>query len=110
MWIWGRNTCVVLLPLLGHALEKQSFVLLQAEVFPTQITKAVPVLGEDHHFFDVRELFKRSIDFCRHTCIGPNPWRGKATTELDGRSAFFRDGAFLVEGQCEVRAANGSGC
>src|SRR2546421_7556659 len=58
-----------------HSLERSSFILAQTEILPAPITKAVPLLSEDHHFFDVGKLFERSINFRGHTRICTDPRR-----------------------------------
>src|SRR6266566_4688548 len=88
----------------------EAIVLLKTEVFPAQITKAVPILGENHHFFDPWELFKRSVNFGCNTCICSDPWRVSATAEFHRRGACFRNRAFLVQRECEVWTSNRQGC
>ena len=89
-----------------HVLESCPFALLQAEIFPAQITKAVPVHCEDHHFFDICELFERRVDFRCYTCICSDAWRDDAAAEFHGRGPCLSHGAFLIQRQGEVWASN----
>ena len=94
----------------GQERKAAPSLLPQTEIHPTPITKAVSILREDHHFCDVWELFKCSINFRGYTRICTDPWRVEATAEFDGRGPCLRHRAFLVQRQCEVWASNRQGC
>src|SRR6266446_1852917 len=93
-----------------RSLERSSFILAQAEIHPAPVAEAVPLLSEDHHFFDVGKLFERSINFRGHTCICTDPRRHEAPAEFDCRGSRLRNRTLLVQRQREVWTSNGQGC
>src|SRR6266516_7109030 len=87
-----------------------SYVLAQAEVSTAPISEAVAIPGENHHFFDVCELFESSINFCLNTSICADSRRGDGTTEFQCCSTWFWDCALLVQCQREIGASDRQGC
>src|SRR5207244_13228745 len=87
-----------------------SYLLEQTEILPALITKAVPLLSEDYHFYDVGKLFERSINFRGHTRICTYPRRQEAPAEFDCRGSRLRNRTLLVQRQREVWTSNGQGC
>ncbi len=66
------------------------YQLAQAEVFPALIAEAVPIFGQDHHCFDVCELFERSSNFRLHARICADAARVEAAAELQGGRPSLR--------------------
>src|SRR5207237_9246569 len=80
--------------------------LAQTKIHPACISEAVPILGENHYFFDVGELFERCINLRLHTPICTDPTRVGGTTEFQCGRTCFRNCPLLVQFQCFLTIAS----
>ena len=64
--------------------------LVQTSIIAEIIGKTVSILVQNHHVFDVGELFQRGLDLGGHTRIGPNARREEISAEFQCRGSRFR--------------------
>ena len=65
-------------------------VLVQASIIAEVIGKTVSILVQNHHIFDVGELFQCGVDLGGHTRISANAGREEISAEVQCRGLRFR--------------------
>ncbi len=86
------------------------YQLAQAEIFPALIAEAVSIFGQDHHRFDVCELFERGSNFRLHARVCADAARVEAAAELQGGRPSLRCFTSHVQRDEEVRSPDRQRC
>src|SRR6266702_1914609 len=98
MWIWGRDACVVLHPLLGHALPKQCPSLVRITTFLmfgnclsvaliSAVTRpSAPIPGEVRlrQNLTVAVPFSVIVPFLSRVSVKSGPPTGRGAEQFDG--------------------------